>query len=261
MKIISSIGKFLRNNSKRKKKTLKQGFILSSGITAIIKPHAKSKRIKLKYDAAKSAVMITLPPHVSAVQALEFAEEHEGWIKKQHLKYSNIPAFQPNHMLPFRGKQYLICHDESRAPHIWLEEDRIIVGGRIEGFNIRLENWLKRQAKAIILQITQEFEIKLKALYRTKPLGHRVKPLGKISIRDTKSRWGSCSGRGNISLSYRLIMAPEEIMTYVIAHEIAHLKEMNHSEDFWDIVDQLVPNARTAKKWLNHDGQELMLIR
>ena len=244
----------MRNDSKRKKKTLEQEFILNSGITAIIKPHARSKRIKLKYDAAKGAVIITLPPHVSAIQALEFAEEHEDWIKKQHLKYLNVPAFQAGHMLPFRGKQYLICHDESRAPRIWLEEDKIIVGGRIEGFNIRLENWLKRQAKAIIPQITQEFETKLKALYRTKSLG-------KISIRDTKSRWGSCSGRGNISLSYRLIMAPEEVMTYVIAHEIAHLKEMNHSEDFWNIVDQLVPNARPAREWLNHDGQELMLIR
>ncbi len=82
----------------------------------------------------------------------------------------------------------------------------------------------------------------------------------KVMVRDTKSRWGSCSTKKNLSFSWRLIMAPPDILHYVVAHEMAHLVEMNHSADFWKIVDQLDPDWRKSRRWLKSEGNELMLI-
>ena len=86
------------------------------------------------------------------------------------------------------------------------------------------------------------------------------KKFKRIHIRDTKSRWGSCSSTGTVSFSWRLIMTPPKILEYVVAHEIAHLKEMNHSASFWHVVDELVYDAKISRKWLKNEGQDLMLI-
>jgi predicted metal-dependent hydrolase len=237
-----------------------ESVFLAAGARIILKRHAKAKRLKLRYDAAEGAAVLTLPPNMPSARALRFAQKHESWIQKQQAKHSDLAAYRAGDILPFRGQDYLICHDETRPARIYLTEGQITVGGRAEGFNIRLENWLKRQAKSSLPQIAYDYEEKLKQTYRLHNL-KKPRALKKISIRDTKSRWGSCSGQGNISLSYRLIMAPEEIMNYVTAHEVAHLSEMNHSADFWKVVDTLVPNTDEAREWLNNEGQKLMLMR
>ncbi len=86
--------------------------------------------------------------------------------------------------------------------------------------------------------------------------GHSYKTL---SIRDQKSRWGSCSSRGTLSFNYRLIFAPPRVLDYVVVHEICHMTHMNHSKDFWDLVEQIMPDYKIHKKWLKEHGQELNL--
>ncbi len=81
-----------------------------------------------------------------------------------------------------------------------------------------------------------------------------------ITIRDQKSRWGSCSSRGTLSFNYRLIFAPPKVLEYVVVHELCHLTHMNHSKDFWNMVAQIMPEYKIYKTWLREHGQELNLI-
>jgi len=80
----------------------------------------------------------------------------------------------------------------------------------------------------------------------------------RVSVRDTKSRWGSCSGRGNLSFSWRLILAPEAVLDYVVAHEVAHLAEMNHGPRFWRLVESLVPGSAGPRSWLKQHRDRLL---
>ena len=87
------------------------------------------------------------------------------------------------------------------------------------------------------------------------------RPYGRLTLRDTRSRWGSCSSRGDLMFSWRLIMAPSEILDYVAAHEVAHLDEMNHSDAFWAVCARLYPDYKAARRWLRNNGSELHRLR
>jgi len=132
-----------------------------------------------------------------------------------------------------------------QAP-VWCEGAQIFVSGRAEHAARRLTDYFKREAK-------KEFEES--ALAFGAQLG--VKP-SRITVRDTASRWGSCSSARSLSFSWRLIFAPDFVRDYVVAHEAAHLKEMNHGPRFWAHVDTLTPHARRARKWLRENGRGLL---
>ena len=113
-------------------------------------------------------------------------------------------------------------------------------------------------------------EKRLEAIYRKaareyfpKRVSHYARMLGvtygKISIRDQKTRWGSCSSEGNLSFNWRLILAPPDVLDYVVIHELCHRKEMNHSKEFWALVESLMPEYKERRKWLRENGNNLTL--
>jgi predicted metal-dependent hydrolase len=94
--------------------------------------------------------------------------------------------------------------------------------------------------------------------HRARRLAFRIgKSVARVSVRDTKSRWGSCSGRANLSFSWRLIFAPESVVDYVVAHEVAHLAEMNHGPRFWRLVERLSPGSAVPREWLRRHRNRL----
>jgi predicted metal-dependent hydrolase len=94
--------------------------------------------------------------------------------------------------------------------------------------------------------------------HRARRLAFRIgKSVARVSVRDTKSRWGSCSGRANLSFSWRLIFAPESVVDYVVAHEVAHLAEMNHGPRFWRLVESLSPGSAVPREWLRRHRNRL----
>lgn len=215
----------------------------------IFKHHHRAKRMKLRYDAATDSAVITMPPRSKKSDAEKFALQNIEWLQRQRLKTPTKLYLFPGYTIYYRGKKHLIVHKPDRTGRVLVQNDEIIVGGPLEGLPTRLENYFKKQARIII-----------------EPIAHKMaddvnKTIKRIQIRDTKSRWGSCSSSGALSFSWRLIMAPDEILDYVVAHEVAHLRELNHSREFWRVVDQLVNHARSSRKWLKTTGQELMLVQ
>lgn len=110
----------------------------------------------------------------------------------------------------------------------------------------QITSWLKSQARRALCEEVEKQKQQYGFAYNS------------VAIKDTRSRWGSCSGRGNLNFSWRLIMAPEEILNYVVTHETAHLSHLNHSSDFWDLVRQRYPGYLKAKSWLQNNGTSLM---
>ena len=81
---------------------------------------------------------------------------------------------------------------------------------------------------------------------------------GRITVRNQKTRWGSCSAKGNLNFNWRLILAPGEVLDYVVVHELAHRREMNHSERFWRLVENILPDYQRQRRWLKENGETLM---
>lgn len=213
-----------------------------------LKTHKKAKRMKLRYDAVNDRAVITMPRFTSKRAALKFASTHLAWLKEQRNHTPKPIYLTDGARIPILGRNREIVHRPDLPARITISEDIIIVGGTLEGFSVRLENYLKKEARKTIEPLAIEMAEKINKHYK------------KIHIRDTKSRWGSCSSSGNISFSWRLIMTPPNVLEYVVAHEISHLAEMNHSAQFWDTVDRLVPDAKPSRKWLKNEGQSLMLV-
>lgn len=214
----------------------------------ILRRHPRAKHLKLRFDPKTCSAILTLPAKISDRKALQFANKHQDWIREQYDKSPDITPLSAGEIIPLRGDDLEIIHAPHLSASIEQKDDRLIVGGPFPGFEVRLQNWLKKQARLALHEAVAIYEPHI-----------RLKP-HKIMVRDTKSRWGSCSSRKTLSFSWRLIMAPPHILHYVVAHEMAHLMEMNHGPDFWRIVEKLYPDWKEARRWLKAEGSRLMLI-
>lgn len=204
--------------------------------------------MKLRYDATTDSAVVTMPNRSSEWAALKFAKQNLLWLLEQRQTTEPQKFLLPGYIIPYMGEDHIIFHRTDQAGRVHIENNEILVGGLLHGFSVRIENHLKKQARSTIEPLADHMATKISKRFK------------RIQIRDTKSRWGSCSSAGNLSFSWRLIMTPPVILEYVVAHEVAHLQEMNHSASFWDVVNDLVDDAKTSRKWLKTEGQKLMLI-
>ena len=212
------------------------------------KTHNRAKRMKLRYDSIKNCAVVTMPPRSTKREAQYFASLHLPWLEKQRDSSPERIFLSPGYHIPIEGVPFFIVHKNDDIGLIKQNDFEIVVGGDKSGFSKRLENYLKKLARQKIEPLAQQM---------AKSIGQSFR---RIQIRDTKSRWGSCSSSGTLSFSWRLIMCPNEIIEYVVAHEVSHIKEMNHSPAFWRVVDELVDDAKISRKWLKSEGQVLMMI-
>ncbi len=214
----------------------------------ILRRHPRARHLKLRYEARSESAVLTLPPGISDRKALQFANRHHDWICDQYEKSPPPVPLHAGETIPFRGQLVKIIHRPSAPAGVNVKDNILMVGGSLAGLEVRLLNWFKKQARAIVNEVVEDFAPRL----NLHP--HRV------MVRDTKSRWGSCSSRKTLSFSWRLILAPPEILRYVVAHEVAHLGEMNHGPEFWKLVESLYPDWRKSRRWLKTEGNGLMMI-
>ena len=209
--------------------------------------NAKCKRMVLRLTADGAGAVITLSPRASKAEALRFAETSKPWLLKTLEKRVPPVAFAHDHKVLFQGQLHTIIATGGRRGLVTyeLEHLTITVPGDAAHVARRLSDWLKAQAKEKLAQASQDYATAMQAKFR------------KLTIRDQKSRWGSCSATGDLSYSWRLILAPPEVLDYVAAHEVAHLKEMNHGPKFWRLVVTHCKAANQARRWLREHGREL----
>ena len=206
---------------------------------------ANARRLILRIDRENDGAVVTLPPRVSQAEGKALAEEKADWILSRLDALPRRVPFESGQRVPYLGEEHLIRHRQDVRGVVWLEADEIHVAGRPEYLLRRITDWFKREARREIIDLVETKSAQIN------------KPHGKITIRDTRSRWGSCSSNGNLSFCWRLIMAPEWVLDYVVAHEVAHLLHHDHSPRFWNAVEGLTDQTEQAKKWLLQNGEGL----
>ncbi len=215
-----------------------------------LKPHAQARRLILRMDKTNGGIRVTVPPRVSPETALDFVERNTEWVRRQLAREPMAIAFAHDTEMPFRGTRHRIVHSETKRGTVKQlsgpEHMPVLqVNGPTEHFERRIEDWLRRSARERLIECCQRHATTLDVKYR------------RVTVRDQTSRWGSCSSSGVLSFSWRLILAPDHVLDYVAAHEVAHLREMNHSKAFWDLVRTALPGMQRGRDWLKAHGQEL----
>lgn len=225
--------------------------IRGKSVPVKVRLNPRARRLIVKVHPSTGEVAVIAPSRRSVPRALDFARQEGEWIA-DHL--SRVPEriyFRSGETLLFKGARHIIRSTPDQRGGVWLDPDADRPTIRVSGFREhiprRVEDWLKKQARSHILRRVNVLAAEL-----------GVQPT-RVTVRDAASRWGSCSTSGAISLSWRLIMAPNFVLNYVCAHEVAHLKEMNHGKRFWKLVNQLVgpTDAAEAQNWLRENGAEL----
>lgn len=196
-------------------------------------------------DEAGEGILLTLPRGASPDRALDFAASQAAWIWSQRGKRAAPVPLAPEAVFPLRGVPHKLAHKPGERGSVWLEAGVICVAGRVEHVERRVVDWLKREARRDLSAASRAYAESMGARYT------------RLTLRDTASRWGSCSSSGALSYSWRLILAPSHVLDYVAAHEVAHLVEMNHSREFWALVERHCPRAGEARRWLKTSGKSL----
>lgn len=211
----------------------------------------QSKRMRLRIGKDGKSVIVTMPQKQSHKAAHQFAQSANDWILKNIEKSPEAISFNLGGDIPVLGKKTILKIAPPRSKMIFIKDEGaqvLIIPSKPENFPEKTKSTLKKLALEAAQTHLKILEPKL------------LKGPNKIRITDTKSRWGSCSHDGTISLCWRLILASPDVFHYVIAHELAHLKEMNHSPNFWNEVARLFPNYKIHQKWLKQNGPMLHRI-
>jgi predicted metal-dependent hydrolase len=216
-------------------------------VDAVITPRRGAKRMTLRVDPIARRVMVNGPWRLSQRDALGFIKANAEWIETRFEALPNAAPFVEGARILFRGRPTLLLRKDGRGAPVFQDgtEPSLEISGSALRFDARVRTALKAFAQN-------------DALAYCGPLAQKLgkKPTG-IALRDTRSRWGSCNSAGHIMLSWRLICAPPRVFEYVVAHELAHLIELNHSPRFWAHVETLMPDWKPARAWLKANGASL----
>jgi predicted metal-dependent hydrolase len=217
------------------------------GAPVAIRVSPRARRLSLRVDPAARGVELVLPRRFSAETAIGFVSRHRGWVAARVAAMPPPLHLTDGATVPVFGVPHRIRRvAEPGAAPVTIADGEIRVRGDAAHLPRRIIDHLKALAR-------REFTTRARALAAR--LG---KSVARVSVRDPKSRWGSCSSTGALSFSWRLIFAPETVVDYVVAHEVAHLAEMNHSPRFWRVVASLVPDSKTPRAWLKRHRLELL---
>lgn len=221
------------------------------GAAVTIRVSRRARRILLRVRATEREVELVLPRGVSKKLGLGFLAAKRGWLAARLDAVPRPVPFAEGAVIPVLGVPHRIRRGDDpkrnpEAPLVTIADGEIRVRGDAAEIARPVRDHLVALARA-------------EAVRRARACAARLgRPVVRIGVRDTRSRWGSCSAAGNLSFCWRLVLAPESVFDYVVAHEVAHLAEMNHGPHFWRLVDHLHPGRAAARAWLRAHRAELL---
>ena len=243
------------DKTKSKLATVRNGSLSLNGKTIpyIVKRSARARHIRLEMRPG-TGLIIFIPRFYNIDRLGDLLKAKQSWILRHFTTYGNIrPASVGNDIkagdvIPYLGRELKVVMTTTESvncDHINLEPDRLLIDTSGEkNLNATLEYWYRIQAAKLITEKTAKWGARIHVRYN------------KVTIRGQRTRWGSCSHKGNLNFNWKLLMTPEAVLDYVIIHELTHLKEMNHSKKFWQLVTEHCPRWREHKRWLkNHEVQ------
>lgn len=215
-------------------------------ITVTLRRSTRAKRLSLRVSRLDGRVSLTLPQRTPEREALAFLAERENWLRGHLSQVQPVNVVDIGGAVLLRGEMVpIVSGDVKRAVHregVLIVPSQGDVGPRVQAF-------LKLAARDALAEASDRYAAALGRSY------------SRLSLRDTRSRWGSCSSKGVLMYSWRLIMAPPAVLNYVAAHEVAHLAEMNHSPAFWAVVERLYPQHQPYRNWLRQNGDQLHRVQ
>ncbi len=209
---------------------------------------ARAAKISLRIDPAQGGVVITLPPRASRRAGLALLQTHEAWVAEKLAALPRALPFSPGAVVPVDGVEHVIRPVAAGHGGAWIEGREILVTGGAEFLSRRVADCLRRLARQ-----------RLSALAAEKARLAGVTPRC-VRVKDTRTRWGSCAPDGTLAFCWRLICAPAFVQDYVVGHEVAHLRHMNHGRQFWALTEQLTTHRLAASAWLGTHGPALLRI-
>jgi len=218
-------------------------------INLLIKKNKLSRNYKLTFDKKNFRGLVSIPYYVTFDDGLKFAKENIEWLSKEIKKISPLIYIKNNSSIMIKGEKTKIIFRESKLNGVYLKDKKIIVMSNKNNFNRLFKQWLDEQiivqSKYFINAISKKLNLNIKGL----------------KLSNSFNYWGSCNTNGIIHLNWRLIFAPTNVLNYIIVHEICHLIEFNHTQNFWRLVEKFCPNYKEQVKWLKKNDNYLYRIR
>jgi predicted metal-dependent hydrolase len=205
----------------------------------------RARRIILRVVESEPGIELVVPKRVALREALKFADQKSAWFAARLAERPPGVAFVPGAVLPHISGELTLVPRTGTLRDAERTGALLVITGPEHTFAASVGHWLKEDARAAI---------RPQANSMAKEIRHKLR---RIQIGDPATRWGSCSSTGTLSFSWRLVMAPAEVLEYVVAHEVAHLAELNHGKRFWSTVDLLVDDAAAPRRWLRTNGAKL----
>jgi predicted metal-dependent hydrolase len=209
-------------------------------ITVHLRKNSRAKRYSLRISNKDGKISLTLPRWSNLNEAMAFARDQEGWMRKHLAKQLQPIDVRFGETILLDGIAHEIAHGQGRS--VVVDGGVIYIPGRDEQLVPKLRAYFKTLARERLVPASEHYA------------GLLGRSIGRVTLRDTRSRWGSCTSDGHLMYSWRLVMAPRAVQNYVAAHEACHLIEMNHSDAYWALVAQVSPNYKADRNWLKVHG-------
>jgi predicted metal-dependent hydrolase len=205
----------------------------------------RAKRISIRIDVMEGCAVLVRPKRATDAAVGAFLHKQRFWIEKHLAQLPDRAVVGDGAQLDLLGRSYTLHAVPDAKRGVWKDQATIHVSGSPDHMVRRVRDFIKDEAKAAFTVWARDYAARL---------GVNV---ARVGVRDTTTRWGSCTKVGHLSLSWRLALAPEAVARYVVAHEVSHLRHMNHSPAFWRTVESICPGMKNAREWLRRNGASL----
>ncbi len=210
--------------------------------------HKRARRITLRIDARQGQVVVTLPSRAGRSAGMALLRQNAGWVSARLAALPESAPFADGGSVMIDGVAHAIRHSPGSAGGAWLAEGALHVSGELAFLPRRTGDFLRAEAR-------RRFAAQASA-----KAGQAGLAVRRVTVKDTRSRWGSCSSDGVLMFCWRLLMAPPHVQDYVVAHEVAHLRHMDHGREFWALTEALTPHRARASAWLTLEGARLLRV-